>query len=90
VLDALEWLRGVASLAPAVGAAVSFRIAVAGGAQAIHHVLNAIELLRAELLRSSGLDSRKRQLSVSIFLIPTSPLVDDNALAECIARTDCW
>lgn len=90
VLDAVKWLRGIASTAPAVGAGVSVRIVVAGGAQTIHHVLNAIELLRAELLRSSGLDSRKRQLSVSIFLIPISPSVDDNALAECIARTDCW
>lgn len=86
VENALEWLRHLASQAP--DGTVSIRLAVAGGTQTLHHLLNAIELLRAEMRRDEH--ETARQLSVSIFLVPTSPSVGENALAECIARTDCW
>ena len=88
VLDALAWLRSLATRAQPVGSTVSVRIAVAGTAQTTHNMLNAIQLLRSELLRDEHAVSR--ELSVSVYLIPTSPAPDDNALADCIARTDCW
>ena len=88
VLDALTWLRSLATRAPPVAGTVSIRIAVAGTAQTTHHMLNAIQLLRRELLRDEH--GVSRELLVSVFLIPISPAPDDNALADCIARTDCW
>ena len=87
VLDAFGWLRNLAGGSSSSSGIVSIRVAVAGSTQTLHYLLNAIELLRAEMRDEHDKSS---QLSVSIFLIPTSPSPDENALANCIARTDCW
>jgi hypothetical protein len=79
VLDAVTWLKGLVREAPP--GAESLRIAVAGGVQTIHALVNAIEILRRE---------EERKMTVCVYLIPTTTSTDDNALADCIARTDCW
>jgi len=75
VLSTCLWLKGVASQAPAGS---DLRIVVAGATRTIHHLVNAIERLR----REDAMD-----LCVCIYLVPVA---EENALADCIARTACW
>lgn len=78
VTDAAEWLEAaVDALLPRT----ILRLGVAGGNRSLHHILNALTLVK----------SRRPELTVNlcIYLLPIK-VGDDNALAEFIGKFDCW
>ena len=85
VQDTCSWIMALLS-APDRAAHGALQVCVAGGSRTLHHLINAVELIRSEEIagrQAQQLGDRR----VHVYLVP---IARGNALAEFIARTDCW